>query len=197
MTAISIISLFMALGATVCAFIFITPEKKRPGMGKFMGFLHDTLTFKYLLIEKIMQALYIFSTAFVIMMGFCMLFYVYTPDYYGYYDYYGYSSMYGSYYSSEWYGGYGLLIMFLGPIGVRFSYEIFMLPILLIKNVMQINNKMKSEGGEATSSMDLGSVLPTKAAEPAPAANNYCLNCGQELLPSDQWCPKCGTSCNR
>ena len=36
-------------------------------------------------------------------------------------------------------GGYGLLIIILGPIAIRLSYELMMMAILLLKNVIAIN----------------------------------------------------------
>ena len=111
----------LALVATVLAFIYIVPEKRREKMGSFGKFLHDTCNFKYLMVEKILQALYIFSTAAVILFGVLMLFrteYNYWTD------------------SRIWMGGYGLLIIILGPIAIRLSYELMMMAILLLKNVI-------------------------------------------------------------
>lgn len=62
LATLMIIALLLAIAATVLAFIFIVPEKKRDKLGKFGKFLHDTCNFKYLIIEKILQALYIFFT---------------------------------------------------------------------------------------------------------------------------------------
>ena len=111
----------LALVATVLAFIYIVPEERREKMGSFGKFLHDTCNFKYLMVEKILQALYIFSTAAVILFGVLMLFrteYNYWTD------------------SRIWMGGYGLLIIILGPIAIRLSYELMMMAILLLKNVI-------------------------------------------------------------
>ena len=59
-----ILLLILAVAATVLAFIFLVPEKKYSRLNAFGKFMHKTLNFKYLIIEKILQALYIFSTAF-------------------------------------------------------------------------------------------------------------------------------------
>ena len=74
LSTLSIVALVLAIVVTVLAFIFIVPEKRRKKMGKFGKFLHDTCNFKYLIVEKILQALYIFATAMVIFIGFFMLF---------------------------------------------------------------------------------------------------------------------------
>ena len=71
---LGIIAILLAIIATVLAFIFIVPAKRREKMGKFGKFLHDACNFKFLIVEKILQALYIFFTALVILVGFFMLF---------------------------------------------------------------------------------------------------------------------------
>lgn len=171
-----IIAGVLGLVATVLAFIFIVPEKKRANLNKFGKFLHDTLNFKYLIVEKILQAVYIFATAATILIGFFMLFYV-EPGYSGYY-----------YYSSPtWYGGYGLLVMILGPIAVRIAYEFLMMFFLLIKNVIQINKKMKGDNEETKADVF---DLPKIDTEKEKVA--FCGNCGAAIDGGD-FCANCGT----
>ena len=43
----------------------------------------------------------------------------------------------------KWLGGYGLLLMILGPIVVRLIFEFLMMALLLVKNVISINNKLR------------------------------------------------------
>lgn len=128
------IALVLAIVATILAFIFIVPAKRRDKMGKFGKFLHDTCNFKYLIVEKILQALYIFFTALVIFIGFFMLF---CSDW-----------------SGSWMGGKGILIMILGPIAVRLSYELIMLAVLVVKNIIAINNKLRNQN-EGTNNADI------------------------------------------
>lgn len=128
LATLMIIALLLAIAATVLAFIFIVPEKKRDKLGKFGKFLHDTCNFKYLIIEKILQALYIFATALTILIGFFMLF---CTDWNG------------------WMGGKGILLMILGPIGVRVTYELLMMAVLAVKNIISINNKLRNQNGDA------------------------------------------------
>lgn len=114
-----LIAIILAIAVTVLAFIFIIPEKRRKNLGSFGKFLHDTCNFKYLVVEKLLQALYVFSTAFVILNGFFTLF-----------------------------GGdtgilVGILMMIVGPIVIRLVYELMMMLILLVKNVISINGKLK------------------------------------------------------
>ena len=65
--AFGIIATILAIAATVVAFVMIVPERKREKLGRFGKFLHDAVNFKFLIVEKILQALYIFVTAYVIL----------------------------------------------------------------------------------------------------------------------------------
>ena len=100
MLALPIIAIVFSIVATVLAYVFVVPEKKYGQLNKFGKFLHNVVNFKSLIIEKILQAMYIFATAFIILMGFFMLFWVEE-------------------YSDTWLGGYGILLMLFGPIVVR------------------------------------------------------------------------------
>ena len=125
-----LLALVLAIVCTVLAFIYIVPEKRIKGMNRFMRALHDIVNFKYLIVEKILQALYIFVTCFVILCGFFMLF-----------------STVDTWYGTRWMGGYGILLMIVGPILVRLFYELMMMLILLVKNVISINAKLSGKEG--------------------------------------------------
>ena len=162
MNAITVISVIMALAATVLAFLFIVPEDKRKKLNKIGKLAHDICNFKFLIIEKILQALYIFCTALVVVFGFILLFYFEKQ-----YSYLGSSRV-------QWYGGWGLLIMILGPIAIRLVYEGMMMAILLVKNVIQINNKIKvsddAKGEEKEDIFGVNLPFSAPAEEPAPVA---------------------------
>lgn len=128
----SIIGGILAVVATILAYVFIVPESRREKLNAFGKFLHDTCNFKYLIVEKILQALYIFFTADIFIQGFFLLFS--APE-----DYMG---------ERHWLGGYGILIMILGPILIRLVYELLMMAILLLKNVISINNKLRNQNGK-------------------------------------------------
>ena len=116
----------------VLAYKFIIPEKRRPKLNKLGQFVHDIFNFKFLVIEKIMQFFYVLSTLSCICYGVGMLF--------------GFDIVNYSYYKhTTWYGWYGILIVILGPIIIRLMYEGIMMGILLVKNVIQINRKLKSQ----------------------------------------------------
>ena len=152
--AFGIIATILAIAATVVAFVMIVPERKREKLGRFGKFLHDAVNFKFLIVEKILQALYIFVTAYVILCGFFMLFM--APE---------------TWTGRHWLGGYGILLMVLGPIAVRLCYELLMMAVLLLKNVISINRKLKNQnegGGAAAPSSRPGGGPPPPPPPPLP-----------------------------
>lgn len=200
MGAFGIIATILAIIATVAAFILIVPESKREKLGRFGKFLHDAVNFKFLIVEKILQALYIFVTAYVILCGFFMLFM--APE---------------TWTGRHWLGGYGILLMVLGPIVVRMCYELLMMVILLVKNVISINRKLKNQNGSNvdTDLFAVPDLRRTQPAEPvapvtpvapaapaqrstpfqpteqaAPAAPSFCTRCGAHLDENGH-CPNC------
>lgn len=124
----AMVAAVLAIILTILAFIFIVPEKRREKLNAFGKFLHDTCNFKYLVIEKLLQALYIFATVFAILTGFLMLF----------------QSSYG-----HWLGGVGIVIMIVFPIALRLVYELLMMMVILVKNVITINNKLRDQNNTA------------------------------------------------
>lgn len=112
------ILLILAVVLTVLAFIFIVPENRREKLNAFGKFLHDTCNFNYLLIEKILQVLYIFLTVFAILMG------LYTLVH------------------NFW---VGLALTIIMPIVIRLIYEFLMMAVLLLKHVIMIDNKLKNQ----------------------------------------------------
>lgn len=181
--AIIVLAAMGALAAAILAFIFIIPAHKRPGLNKFMQFVHDVCNFKFLIIEKIVQFLYVLSTAFSITLGFFMLFWFETYRR-----------------STEWYGYYGLLLMVVGPIAVRIAYEILMLGLLAIKNIIQINNKLKNQNEDdaatdpfATPSIDfIQPSAPAAPVAPVAPAVMICPTCGAPKNVGE-FCSNCGT----
>lgn len=49
-----VFAVLAAIAATVLAFIFLVPEKRRANLNGFGKFIHDTLNFKYLIISKVL-----------------------------------------------------------------------------------------------------------------------------------------------
>lgn len=120
----SVVIVFSALIALVCSILIwclVMPEKKRPTLNKFFAFVSDVFNFRSLLLEKILKFTYLFLTLVAIFAGFFMLFYASDG-----------ARMIVM----------GLAIMLFGPIILRLLYELVMMAVLLVKNVIDINNKL-------------------------------------------------------
>ncbi len=131
-TVFTIIGAILALAATIVAWIMIVPENKRPKLNKFFQYLHDLFNFKSLWLEKILKFLYIFETFACVIVGFVLLF-----------NFSSYSGIYGRSHV-RWNGWIGLLLMIFGPIINRIIYEFLMMLVLLVKNTMDINDKLNA-----------------------------------------------------
>ena len=57
----SIIAVILSIAAVVAAFIFIVPQKKREKLNLAGRIVHDILNFRFLILEKVCQAAYIFK----------------------------------------------------------------------------------------------------------------------------------------
>ncbi len=190
---------------TILLAILVVPEKRRNGLPKFFQVIHDICDFKGLLLEKVLKILYIFSTINVMLTG------IFT-----------------------WFsGGYnfgmtflaGLLILVLGPILVRLAYEFLMLFVLLVKNVIQINNKLNGKNDNPfANNIDLNQfknsnapeqnytspyaqpVQPIQPEQPMPQNNyqpqqnndsvRFCTTCGTKITGNTDVCPNCGKHLN-
>lgn len=190
---------------TILLVVLVVPAKRREGLPKFFQVVHDICNFKGLLLEKVLKVLYIFSTINVMLTG------IFT-----------------------WFsGGYnfgmtflaGLLILVLGPILVRLAYEFMMLFVLLVKNVIQINNKLNGKNdnpfvkdidfdkfknsnvpGQNYTSPYAQPVQPIQPEQPVvqnnyqPQQNNdsvrFCTTCGTKITGNTDVCPNCGKHLN-
>ncbi len=160
----AVIGLILAVAATVLAMIFITPEKRRKGQNKVFRLLADIFNFRSLLLEYIFRALYIFSTLFCVSYG---VFLLLSWDSY-YYGYYGKDI--------DYHGGEGLVWIIGGVIATRIVFEFVMMAILLVKNVIQINNKLENNGDGKTSdpfasAIDFSNFKSEANSNNAPANN--------------------------
>lgn len=123
------ISAIVAVLATVffgILFIGVNKEKRWEN-SRFGSFLYDTINFKSLLIDKIMKVLYIFLNCFCIMAGVILFFF----------------GIYFVIAEGSWAPlGISLLMIIVGPIALRIVYEVLMMGIMLVQNVVEINRKM-------------------------------------------------------
>ena len=125
-----ILGIMAAIILTILAYVFVMPKKNdghfsHPVLQKF----HDVFHFKKLYLESILKFIYVLATIFCVCVGFFMIF--------GYREVWGYYDM-----GKSSTALIGLLVMVLGPIALRLTYESLMMFILLVKNAMEINNKI-------------------------------------------------------
>lgn len=148
-STVLILATLFGISATIISFFMIIPEEKRVSMTHpFSIYLHNLFNFKKLWIEGISKFFYVFSTFASIIGGFFMLFWVEQTQVYhpgsSWYDEGYYTT------STQWRGYIGFIVMILGPIIIRITYEFIMMQILLLKNVMDINKKVEVNKPEST-----------------------------------------------
>ncbi len=112
-----IIGLIAAVALTAASFIFIIPAKKRDSLPSFFKFLHDLFNFKSIMLEKIAKVFYVFLTIASVIVGILLIF---GPSVLG-----------------------GLGVMIAGPVVFRIFYELIMLKVIEVKNIIAINRKIK------------------------------------------------------
>ena len=187
--------LILALGAAIAAFILIVPENKGRQFTGFMRVLHDILNFKQLLLEKILKFGYIFATVYFVL-----------------------TRLFDSFEMFEWDAGTGLLLMLssltLVPLLIRVVFEMSMMLILLVKNVIDINKKLPGGTKEPEPAQPAYQPNPTsyqpnpasyqnpyqaaqptyqQPAQPAYQPNyRYCTHCGAYYDANAGRCPNCG-----
>ena len=124
-----ILGIIAAIVLTILAYIFVMPKKNDGKFTKpFLQKRHDLFNFKKLYLEEILKFVYVLATIFCICTGFFLIF--------------GYNEVWGWYESTRTSTAlYGILAIVVAPIVLRLTYESVMMFILLVKNVMEINNK--------------------------------------------------------
>ncbi len=169
-TTILILGFIFGLAATILSFIYIIPDKKRGGLNPFFRFLHDLFNFKFLIVEKILQFSYVLATSVTLIAGVFMLFW--------FEESWTYNSMANSFYGGGgyepqmvWRGYIGLLVILFGPIFIRLAYELLMMAIIAVKNLVQINNKIKNQNENTAPAPDapvFTSEIPVAPKESKP-----------------------------
>lgn len=167
LTVAYILGAAFAVIATVLAAILIMPQSRVPKLNKFLYALHNIANFKSLLIEKIIKVLYVFSTCYVILAGFFMLFSWTNVSYFGYTS------------STHYNGGKGILLIIFGPIIIRLVYEALMMFIILVNNTIELRKHFCDA--------DQGKELnDQKKAEPHYV---FCSQCGTRYNENAGGCP--------
>lgn len=202
----AIIGGLAALVITILICALILPKSKEGQFTGFMKFIRDYFLMKYLVLEAVLRFFFILNTVGCITIGFFLLF-SRLP---------GYNYMSG--YTSTGGGSaalIGLAYIVFGPFVVRITYEVFMLAIMTLKNIMEINAKMDGDTKGVTSAFDIpmpqSNPAPVPVVPVVPDMTNYNANVsdanievgndvntfgegeGTPIVPPDnKICPSCG-----
>lgn len=131
------LSFLCALTAVILLYIFVLPKKRNGTFsGSFAQWLHDYFRFKKLYIDSVLRFLFTFATIFLVCFGiFFMIYFLITnPEM-------AFEAI-----------AYGLSITVLGPVFLRLFYEVTMMLVLLVQNVMDINRKLDKFSGKESAS---------------------------------------------
>ena len=136
----------LSVAATVLLFIKVIPSKydgtfdKKP-----LQILHDYFNFKKLYLESILKIIFAFVSILCVVGGLSVGIIGNALSFIGgFFDairYEYFDVLIGTTFAT-FFGGIAVAIV--GPIVLRLAYEGIMMFILLVKNVIEINNKMKS-----------------------------------------------------
>ncbi len=116
----SIIATVISLILVILLYIYILPENKRPHLNKLFTFIHDFLSIKTLWIDKIFRFFFVLSAVSSLVYGIFMLFN-----------------------DATFLLGLGMILF--GPIASRVVYEIMLLSVMLVQNVIEINEHLKKK----------------------------------------------------
>ena len=152
-----IIGSILGLVATIVLYIKVLPRKLDGTFNnRFLQFLHNYFHFKKLYIEEILKFIFTLASVSCVLNGVMLMFSV-SRSY----------NWYTGRYTTQSNFLAGLLLLVLGPVALRLTYEGLMMAILLVKNVMDINNKLKA---------------PAEQTAQAPVVTQpYCHECGTKL----------------
>ncbi len=189
----SVVGFIVTIVLVVLLYMFVLPKDKRESLNPFLKIVHDILNLKGLLIETVLRFLYVFISVYFVVMGIVTFF-------------------------TSPIAGLGMLIF--APIITRLIFEGMMLVILLVKNVIEINNKLKGNGSNAQETIQFGlseavevpktekkseeeqssanifSAMTQQAQNNSEEAKKVCPNCGAEEEADSAFCTRCGTKLN-
>lgn len=146
----------VTLVITIVLYIVVMPRKNDGSLGGFGQALHNFFHFKKLYVESLLKFIYVLCNIGLFCFGI-------------YFTLIGFIKGYTEFVL------YGLGCLIVAPIVFRLAYEILMLGILLVKNVIDINNKLPNNLNFTAPQAPVAPVQPVaKPAAPvqpaAPAA---------------------------
>lgn len=114
---------------------------------KFLQGLHDYFNFKKLYIEAVLRFLFVLATVIFIVAGVLGIVCAVFGAFGDLIKVFEYGTHYFGVAVARFFGGIlgSLALLVLGPCATRLTYEGIMMFILLVKNVIELNGKVKSE----------------------------------------------------
>lgn len=139
---VSIICFILAIIAVIVLCFYVLPEKKDGKLSPFFQYVHEICNLKKLYIGIILKVLYVLATCIFIFTGIGLIVVSLISP----------SNGYGGYSFVNFPFFYGLVIMVIGPIIARVSYELLMLFVRLVKNTTEIRKRLEQAQKEQNAS---------------------------------------------
>lgn len=179
-----ILTVLTIIGA-ILLYVFILPDSKYNSLHPALRFVHDFLKVKKLWLESILRFFFVCDCVLCVLFGICVVI----------------KSFWG-----------GLLVIILGPIILRLIFEFFMMFVLAVRNIIEINNKISGTEGKSAPKSELFEqppfasavaqtvaerVLPVqRKSTPAQNASTMglpiCPQCGSKIDRGSTFCTTCG-----
>lgn len=155
--------LVVAVVLTALLLVLVLPKQKDGHLPAFFQLLYDLFTPKALMIEKLLQVLYVFLNCLTVLFGIAIFF-------------------------NGFFAGFGrivlgLVILVVGPVLLRVIHELLLLAVMQVKATREINQKLDRLTGAATAGSRAAQGTETQTP-PAPPAGPmvHCTHCGH-LVP--------------
>lgn len=184
--ATSVLGVIGVIAAMIFVYIQVMPEAKYKSLNPFLRWLSDLFNFRTLWLEAIIKFFYVLSTVVCVVFGFLLLF---TNIEY--------------YYYSKSLAPAGLILIIAGPVVMRLLYEGTMMFILLVKNTMEINNRLRNNAPDKKESaekieekVEIKEAAPVEKPVYVQAASQFCPNCGGKISDDTVFCANCGNKVN-
>lgn len=162
-----IVALILSLiGSLLIYFIFLSRKNEGRFTG-FVGWLYDFFSFKKLMLESLLKIIYLFFSLLVTIECIILLFRNFLA---------------------------GILLLIIGNVLIRISYEFAIIKILVCKNTSEINAKMSRMIGEKQEERT-ASVFGQTAFRNL--SGDTCPSCGKKIKSTAKFCPFCGTHIER
>lgn len=165
--------LALAVAVTALLVVLVLPKEKDGRLPAFFQLLYDLFTPKTLVIEKLLQILYVFLTCLAVLYGIVVFFN-------GFFSGFGNLVM-------------GLLVLAIGPILLRVLYELVLLLVMQVKTVREISQKLDNmDHAPKTSHPAPASPESATPAKREESPLIHCPACGTWYQAEQGDCPICG-----